>query len=225
MLGKEQHRRKKARDMLSRAGFAIGGHLGRHLDEREDEEKDKRMIEKAVREHEDHEHGGEHTRLHLADGGSAMGDAPMSRPDRSSRGKGGKSKPHTNINIVMSPNGGGEQQPPQRVPVPVPVQRPAGPPPMPPPQGAGPMPPRPPMGPPPGGIPPPGLAGGMPPGGMPPGGMPMRKDGGRAPMAHLRAGKGSGVGRRELSEETGHDKERLARGGKAEETWCTGGRA
>jgi hypothetical protein len=233
MLGKEHHRRKKARDMLTRAGHSVGGHLGRHISEREDEEKDKRMVEEAIVAHENHDHPGKpHTRLRLADGGAAMGDAPMGRPDQASRGSrssGGKGKAHgkTNINIVMAPGGGG-QQPPEKVPMPVPTQPRAAPPPppqAPPPRPAG-------AGMPPGAMPP-GLAGagappmGAPPpggGGMPPG-MPMRKDGGRAPMAHLEAGKGSGVGRLELSKEMSHDEHRLKRGGKAEEAWCAGGRA
>lgn len=261
MIGQEHHRRKKARDLLSRSGYRSGGHL---QTARDDHAEDKAMIREAFHEHDEQLHHGKKTRLRLADGGMAMGDQPASRPDRSSRGK--KGKAHTNINIVMAPGQSG-QQPPQRVPVPVPVPaRPpmgAGAPPIPPgggmpPGGPPPRPPGPPM-------PPPGLAGG-PPGGMPPGGLPMRKAGGRshrdsggpttsnqynqaqssslqnlideenaagsksrklggrAPMAHLRAGAGSGVGRLEHSKEAGHDKERLARGGKPDE-WCEGGRA
>mgnify|MGYP001604789523 CR=1 FL=1 len=209
MTGSESHRRKNARRVLAQAGYKAGGHLHHEISEREDEASDRKMISKAIEEHDDQLHGGKKTRLHLADGGSAMGDAPMSRPDRSARGSKGKGKAHTNINVIMAP-GGGQQQPPQRVPVPVPMPPGAGaggPPPMPPP--------RPPMGPPPGAMPP-GLAGGMPPGGPPgggmPPGMPMRKVGGRAPMAHLTAGKGSGVGRLELSKEQGHDKEMLREG-------------
>jgi hypothetical protein len=168
MVGKEGHRRKNARRLLTQAGYAVGGHLHHHISEREDEESDKRLIERAIEEHEAHDHPGRpKTRLHLADGGSAMGDAPMSRPDRSSRGS-KKGKAHTNINIVMAPQG--DQKPP------MPMPPPGGPPPMPPPR-----PPMPPPGaPPPGGMPP-GLAGG--PGGMPPGGMPMRKSGGRSRRA------------------------------------------
>jgi hypothetical protein len=164
MVGRESHRRKAARRMMAQAGYKSGGYIHHEVSDREDEASDRRMVAKAIEEHEKHDHpGSPRTRLRLADGGTAMGDAPMSRPDRSSRGS-KKGKAHTNINIVMAPQG--DQKPPM---------------PMPPPGGPPPMPPRPPMpppgAPPPGGMPP-GLAGG--PGGMPPGGMPMRKSGGRS---------------------------------------------
>jgi len=84
------------------------------------------------------------------------------RHERADGGRVGKGKGKTTVNVIVSPQGGG-QQPPQRVPVPVPV--PQGPPP-----GAG--------APPPGGMPP----GGAPPmggGAMPPPGMMGRKAGGR----------------------------------------------
>ena len=84
------------------------------------------------------------------------------RHERADGGRVGKGKGKTTVNVIVSPQGGG-QQPPQRVPVPVPV--PQGPPP-----GAG--------APPPGGMPP----GGPPPmggGAMPPPGMMGRKAGGR----------------------------------------------
>ena len=187
-MGMEGHRRKAARRILAQAGYRVGGHLDKHLDRREDEEADKRMVEKAVHAHERHDHKGEPlTKLKLAAGGIADGSGVRARPDRAGRGK----KPQTSINIMVMPDHGGAGGPGAAVPVPVPVPHPVAPP-MPPggmPPGA--LPPRPPM-------PMPAAPGGM---GAPMAPPMLRKRGGRAQMAHLDAGKGSGVGRRELSRE------------------------
>jgi hypothetical protein len=96
-------------------------------------------------------------------GGSTKERKRGGRSNRADGGRVSKGKGKTTVNVIVSPQGGGQQMPPQRVPVPVPV--PQGPPP-----GAG--------GPPPGGMPP----GGAPPmggGSMPPPGMMGRKAGGR----------------------------------------------
>jgi hypothetical protein len=188
VTGNENARRKAARRLCSNSGYAVGG----HLHPKDDRAQDKALVAKAIREHENHEHGGRHTRLRLADGGLAMGDGAAARPDRPSRSA--KKAHGTTVNIVM-PQGGG-QGPARPVPVPVPVRTGA---PPPPPGGVGmppggmpprPMPPAmPPPGMPPGGMPPPGAV--RPPGAMPPGmppGMPMRKAGGRAHRQHRDAG-------------------------------------
>jgi hypothetical protein len=162
----ENSRRKAARAMLTKHGYSVGGHLSPSEKSEVDHE-----IEKGVHEHEDHEHGGKKTRLHLKDGGSCEGMASGGRPDRAPRG-GGKKDKKTEINIMVQPGKG------DNVPVPVPAPHPpmAGPPP-------GGMPPRPPM--PPGGAPP------MPPGGAP-GGMPPR------PPGMKRGGRtGEGAGSRD----------------------------
>lgn len=145
---------------------------------------DKKLIEKAIHEHENHEHGGVHTKLKLKTGGKVKGGAPKHRPDyrargggvhgptadqpddaqgndnaRSARARGGRTKGPSKV--IVNVNAAPEKQP---VPIPVPG--------------------RPPMaGPPPGGAMPPGAGGppmmppGAAPGGMPPGAM-----AGRPPM-------------------------------------------
>ena len=101
------------------------------------------------------------------------------RMGKASGGRVGKGK--TTVNVIVSPQGGGQQSP-QRVPVPVPV--PQGPPP-----GAG--------APPPMAGPPPGMGGPQ----MPPPGMMARKRGGRVgkneggAMMTEKYGSGSGLGR------------------------------
>jgi hypothetical protein len=213
----ENEGRKRARRLITGAGYKVGGHLAEHSES--DYESDKRMVESAVRQHENHEHGGRHTKLKLAAGGSADGPMASNRADRSPRGKAGKGKT-THIAIVVNPGaagpGAGAAPPARPVPVPVPVHAPpppmAGPPPgagMPPP-GAMP-PPRPPMPPPGAGMSPPGAGGPMP---------MMRKSGGstrgtardgheyehergsgKGGPGHPRmtAGSGSGEGRIEMS--------------------------
>lgn len=125
----EAHKRKRAREVLTRAGYKIGGHL-KHSDKAQDEA----MIAKGVHEHESHLHKGEKkTRLKLADGGVAEGSTPKRRGDKKKRGQ-------VNVNVLV----GGPHPPAQPAvrPVPVPVPPPggamAGPPGgpgMPPPQG------------------------------------------------------------------------------------------
>jgi len=139
----EPSKRKKARHVLTRAGYKVGGHLDAKQDKREIDSE----IRKAFTEHDNQLHGGKKTRLRLKDGGCAEGGAPKSRADRKGRGKA-----HTTVNVVVA----GSHPRPQPVPVPVPAGGSA-------PQGA--MPP----GAGPGGPIPPG-AGGPPPGGFKKGG-------------------------------------------------------
>ncbi len=175
----ESHQSKRVRRVLASSGHhmgKLGGHLriGGSVMEHADAHKDKKMIDEAVRkgigEHEDHEHGGRHTRLKLADGGMAGGAMNQPSASKSPRGKSkGAAKNH--IAIVIAPQGGQGQgaAPPPRPPMPMPPPGPGAPPP--------PMPPRP-MPPPGAGMPPPGMSAGP---GMPPPGMPpMRKSGGAA---------------------------------------------
>jgi hypothetical protein len=194
----EEIGRKKARALIARTGHHLGKGGG-HFAEggRSDYEQDKRMVAKGIHEHERKMHPGEkETKIRLADGGMADGNASPARADRSPRGKGGKdSGRKTHIAIVVNPGGGapGAGAPARPVPVPVPVHAP--PPPMAgPPPGAMP-PPRPPMPPPGAGMPPPGM------GAPPPGGMPMmRKHGGSTRgRPEMHSGQGSGEGRIEQS--------------------------
>lgn len=130
----EHSKRKKARSMLTKAGYKSGGHM--HADEAEDKALVKRMVKKPA--------------LKLKDGGCAEGGSVKPRADRLARGgkahgKGGKG--HTTVNVVV----GHPQPKPVPVPVPVPggaggpppgaMAGPGGPPPpdMPPPGGGGPM--------------------------------------------------------------------------------------
>lgn len=170
--------RKKARALLARTGHHLGkagGHMPDHLAEHlshADKAADARMVREGIRQHENQEHGGKHSRIKLADGGIADGPMASPRADRSPRGKGGKdAKNH--IAIVIAPQAGQQPSPPPAMP-PRPVVA-APPPPPRPPMPAG-MPP----GLPPGGMPMAGGPPGLPPG-LPPGGAPMmRKAGGAA---------------------------------------------
>lgn len=131
----EHTRRKKARDVLRRAGYKSGGHL------KGDEREDKAMIEKAIAQHESHDHKGEaKTRLHFRDGGLVDGFAAGGRPDK----KSAKHKGKTTVNVMVAPQGAAPHPVPVPVPKPVPVPAgaapggPAGGPPMPmPPPAAG----------------------------------------------------------------------------------------
>lgn len=129
----ESSKRKKARDMLSNAGYKSGGHM-----------KGDAKIKSAVHQHEGHDHPGEKkTPIKLKAGGTAHGHKPKHRADRKGRG-------HTTVNVVVA----GQHPKPVPVPIPKPVPVPvdpamaagAGAPPpgmpMPPPDGG----PQPPMG-------------------------------------------------------------------------------
>lgn len=152
---------EKARHLLRRSGYKTGGAV------RDDEASDRQMIKSAVHKHERHDHPGE-ALTPLKHGGAAHGHAPHRRLDRKGRAEGGrtKKKGHTQVNVLVAPQGGGDRP----VPVPVPHPMPAGPPGAP--MGAGA-----PAAPPPRPAPPPPMGGGLPPGGMP--ARPMKR-GGRA---------------------------------------------
>lgn len=100
----EHSKRKKARAMLSKAGYAkVGGHLS-HPDEAQDKALIKREVKASA------------LRNKLKDGGCAEGGMTKSRADRKGRGKG-----HTTVNVVVA----GQHPKPQPVPVPVPAGGPA----------------------------------------------------------------------------------------------------
>ena len=172
--------RARAAKLISRTGHSpMPGHFRKGgMVDAADEAQDKKLIRKALREHENAEHGGKHERLHFAEGGMVDGDEAPSRGDRAHRGRGAKgAKNH--IAIIVAPGAGGPPgagaAPPMPPPRPMP---PPPPPPLPPPGMARPgMPPAAMGAPAPMGMPPPGA---MPPG-MPPG--MMRKEGGRAGWA------------------------------------------
>lgn len=172
-------------------------HHHAHADGGSVKNETKKAIEKAVHEHEGHDHKGHaKTKIKLKHGGEVEGHAAKRRLDRASGGrtekKGGskgKKGSGNHVNIVVAggghPPGGG-----------APGAAPAALSPLPP--GAGPMPPKPPMPPPPAGPP----MGGPPVGaGVPPGMPPMRAAGGRANRARggaaMTASAKSGVGRME----------------------------
>lgn len=151
-------RHDKAHAMISRTGnkMARGGHA--------DFAEDAKMIKTAIREHEDHEHGGKHTAIKFKSGGPVEGHEARKNLARRARG-GSTGKKGTHVNVIVAPQGG------MHPPMPMPAAGPA----MPPPRPAAPPPPapamaqRPPMA-------PPGAGGGMmPPGARPPG---MMKRGG-----------------------------------------------
>jgi hypothetical protein len=186
MKSPEGKGRKKARALLARHGYRVGGHVTTA--------EAKNDAIRAVHQHERADHPSKPlTKIKLKRGGSAGGARPANRADKPSRrARGGANRKREGTKVIVV-NGGG-QQPPQRVPVPVP----AGPPP-----GAAMPPPRPPM-------PPPGAApGGMPPG-MPPrppmakrGGTTERKRGGRSPR--MTAGAKSAQGRLQKMKAYGQD--------------------
>jgi hypothetical protein len=94
--------RAKAHSLISRTGHRHLAHGGRV-----DEAEDKKMITKAVHEHEDHEHGGKHTKLKLRDGGHTDGHEGKKHLAKRARGggmkhKGGKS---TKVQVIVAPQG------------------------------------------------------------------------------------------------------------------------
>lgn len=172
------HEHKNAMAHLKRAGYKHGGAV------EVDRESDKRMVRRAVRQHEEHDHKGEKlTDLKLRKGGKVEGHKTKARHDRK-YANGGHVKHHSKggakTNIVIATGGGeGERRMAmqQGVQIGARLAGAGGGAPM----GVPPVPPRPPMAAPPG--PPPGMA---PPGmGAPPPGLPPRppmKRGGRTRM-------------------------------------------
>lgn len=149
---------------------------------------EKALIERAVAQHESHDHPGKpKTKLKLATGGVAEDRAPA-RLDRARGGKAKSGKGHTNVNVIVAP--------------PHPPGPPGG---MMPPPGMAPHPPMPPPGA--GGPPGAGLPPGLPPGGpgLPPGaagpggppGAPMMKPPGMKVGGLVKAGSGSAEGRKD----------------------------
>lgn len=175
-------------------------HLAHGGESSMDVAEDKKLVAKAIREHEKHDHPGEKlTKLKLKAGGTIEGKEAKARHDRAPRkalASGGSAKAKgksTHVNVIVAPGAGapgaGAGMAPHPMLPPGAGMAPPAPPPHPPmppaggPPGAPPgMPPRPPMAPPPGGAP----------GGMPPG--MMRARGGRTDYD---AGSGSGEGRLE----------------------------
>ena len=131
----------------------------------------KGIVKRGIHEHEEHMHrGSKDTRIKLASGGEVTGDAAKTRGDK--KGRGGKGKANTKINIIVAPHPpGGAAPAPMMAAPPAPMPHP----PMPPAP-----PPRPPMGMPPSG----GMAGPM-------------KTGG---TVKLTAASGSAKGREEKAE-------------------------
>jgi hypothetical protein len=77
----------EAQAMMHRTGYARGGAL--RQEEGRPALKDKRMVKKAVRQHETHDHKGEpKTDLKLKSGGDVEGDRAFPRLDQRARGGG-----------------------------------------------------------------------------------------------------------------------------------------
>jgi hypothetical protein len=137
MKNPEGKHRKKARALLVKHGYRVGGHVTTA--------EAKNDAIRAVHAHERQDHKGKPlTKIKLKRGGAASGERPAARADKPRRAAGGRNKKAGTKVVIV--NAGGAQPHPQPVPVPVPT-----------PAGAPPMAARPPMAPPPGGMP-----GGMP---------------------------------------------------------------
>ena len=93
---------KRAREIVKRAGYHAGG----SVDEREDKAIAKAAAKIAVRKHENHEHGGEHT-PGLKSGGKVQGHHSHHHLGRFARG--GRARGPARINIVIA-TGGGEAE-------------------------------------------------------------------------------------------------------------------
>jgi hypothetical protein len=106
----ESARRKQARALLLRYGYAVGGHV-------------KQAIAKAVHAHERHDHKGRRL-TKLKRGGGAEGEGAIARPDKPRRAAGGRAaarKAGTKIIILNSH----AQPAPATAPRPVTVPAPA----------------------------------------------------------------------------------------------------
>ena len=96
MLAKHNaERRAKASEILSKHGYC----------------KMKDMVSKGISQHESHDHKGEKkTKLKLATGGAAKGEAPHNRMDRKPRAAGGRNKhnkePRVAVNVIKTYNQG-----------------------------------------------------------------------------------------------------------------------
>lgn len=67
----------------------------------------KKVVRKALREHENAEHGGKHEKLKLRSGGHVKGEKAAERPDR--RARGGAMKPKVGaVNITIGKDGVGD---------------------------------------------------------------------------------------------------------------------
>lgn len=83
--------RSRAHEHLSKYGYGHGGELGQM----------KTIAKRAIREHENAEHGGKHEHLKLKNGGHVKGASSESRPDRARGGHaGGKGKIGA-VNVVI----------------------------------------------------------------------------------------------------------------------------
>lgn len=186
MTNRESARRKKARSLLLRHGYAVGGHV-------------KQAIAEAVHAHEKHDHKGKKLtklvlRQGLRSGGAAEEAKPTRRADKPRRGpadratssfaRGGRAKKAGTKIIIVNGH-------PQPMPVPRPVPVPVGAAPAAPPLAAA----RPPL---PGPMPAP-MPGAAPLPGTAPIGMarpPMAKRGGRMGSGpHMTAGSKTALGR------------------------------
>jgi hypothetical protein len=136
---RESPRRKKARGLLLRHGYAVGGHV-------------KQAVAAAVHKHERHDHKGKKL-TNLRRGGAAEGGEPRLRADKPPRAAGGRAKKAGTKIIIVNGH-------PQPVAMPRPVPVPIGPAPAAAPQAAArpPMPSPMPVGGFPPGAPPPAMA-------------------------------------------------------------------